>query len=95
MNYRISKRANRDIEAICDYIAKENPKAVDNLDQRLHEQIKRLADMPALGHRRADVANQRYRFWVVGSYVIAYRIEHTALIVVRVLHGARDFRKLF
>ena len=95
MNYRISKRADRDIEAICDYIARDNVTAADKLDQRLHEQIKRLSDTPALGHQRADVPDPRYRFWVVGNYVIAYRMQRSTLIVVRVVHGARDFRKLF
>jgi plasmid stabilization system protein ParE len=32
-------------------------------------------------------------FWVVGNYVIAYRMERSTLMVVRVLHGARDFRE--
>jgi plasmid stabilization system protein ParE len=48
-----------------------------------------------MGHTRADVKDKRYRFWVAGSYVIAYRMEAHELVVVRVLHGARDFRRLF
>jgi len=51
--------------------------------------------MPGMGHQRADVSNPRYRFWPVGNYVIAYRVERSTLIVVRVVYGARDFRKLF
>jgi len=31
----------------------------------------------------------------VGNYVICYRLERETLIVVRVVHGARDFRRLF
>jgi plasmid stabilization system protein ParE len=27
--------------------------------------------------------------------IVAYRVNRSALIIVRVLHGARDFRKLF
>jgi plasmid stabilization system protein ParE len=46
-------------------------------------------------HRRADVSDPQYRFWSVGNYVIAYRIEGDEVIVIRVVHGARDFRKLF
>jgi plasmid stabilization system protein ParE len=36
MTYRISRCANADIEAICDYIAKDNPDAADRLDLRIH-----------------------------------------------------------
>ena len=95
MNYRISRRADADIEAICQYIAKDNPDAADRLDQRMHEAIQQLARVPGLGHRRADVQDGRYQFWNVGQYVIAYWVEQKELIVVRVIHGARDFRKLF
>lgn len=54
MNYRISKRADRDIEEICDRIALDNPSAADSFDLKLHDQIKRLSEMPGMGHQRAD-----------------------------------------
>lgn len=95
MKYRISRRANADIESICDFIAHDNPAAADDLDGRIHLAIKTLADFPGMGHGRPDVANRRYLFWAVGNYVVAYRVQASELIVVRVLHGARDFRRLF
>jgi len=95
MNYRISRKANSDIEQICDAIADDNPDAADRLDEKIHGAIERLAEFPGMGHTRADVDDKRFRFWVVGKYVIAYRVESDELLVVRVVHGARDFRKLF
>lgn len=44
---------------------------------------------------RADVRNPRHRFWNVYKFVIAYRPDKEPLIVARVVHGARDFRRLF
>jgi toxin ParE1/3/4 len=95
MKYRISRRADSDIERICDRIAEDNPDAADRLDDRIHHAIQQLAEVPGMGHSRSDVEDERYRFWVVASFVIAYRIEKSELLVVRVLHGARDFRRLF
>jgi toxin ParE1/3/4 len=95
MSYRISRRANTDIVRICDRIAKDNPTAADRLDEEIHEAIQLLAKFPGMGHRRADVRDNRYLFWAVGSYVIAYRVKGKKLVVVRVLHGSRDFRRLF
>lgn len=95
MKYRISRRANADIEALCDRIAENNPDAAEELDERLHEAIKLLARFPRMGHTRADVTDPRYLFWAVGKIIIAYRLEDKELLVVRVVHGARDFRKLF
>lgn len=95
MRYRISIRANRDLEHIFDFIARDNIDAAERLDERFHNSIKTLAQFPRMGHRRQDVQDRRYLFWNVGTYVIAYRIERKTLIVVRVLHGSRDFRRQF
>jgi plasmid stabilization system protein ParE len=39
MNYRISRRADADIERVCDRIAKDNPEAADRLDDQIHQPI--------------------------------------------------------
>lgn len=95
MKRRISRRADMDIDSIYNRIATDNPEAADRFDERIHEAIKLLAKVPGLGHTRDDVQDKRYLFWVVGSYVIAFRIEKKELVVVRVVHGARDFGRLF
>lgn len=95
MNYRLSRRADADIETICARIAKDNPDAAERLDERIHSAIQMLAQFPGMGHTRADVQDKRYLFWAVGNFVIAYRVDPKGLVVIRVVHGARDFRKLF
>jgi addiction module RelE/StbE family toxin len=95
VNYRISRQADRDLRQIGDYIAADNPSAADRMDERIHQAIQQLAKFPELGHRHPNVDDERYRFWTVRPYVIAYRIERGELIVVRVIHGAREFRRLF
>lgn len=95
MTYRISRKADADIERICDAIAEDNFEAAERLDEQIHRAIELLARFPGLGHSRIDVKDKRYRFRAVGSFVIAYRMEKQELVVVRVVHGARDFRRLF
>ena len=91
MKYRISRRADNDIERICDRIAANNPNAAERLDERLHHAMQLLGRFPGMGHARKDVKDDRYLFWAVGDYVIAYRVEGNAILVVRVLHGAQTF----
>ena len=79
MKYRILRRADKDIEAICNYIAQDNVDAADRLDERLHAIIQVLAEFPKMGHRRADVSAPEYLFWVEGNYVIAYRTRGKTL----------------
>ena len=95
MKYCISRKADTDIERICDYLGADNPDAADRLDQEIHRAIQLIAKFPGMGHSRPDVKDKRYLFKAVGNCVIAYRLEKKELVVVRVVHGARDFRSLF
>lgn len=56
MSYRISRLANSDIEAICDYVARDNSEAADRQDLRIHSTIEMLSQFPKLGHMRKDVS---------------------------------------
>jgi len=55
-----------------------------------------LARFPETGHKRADVqTSEPVLFWPVGSYVVAYRPVPRPVIILRILHGARDLDALF
>jgi len=94
MNHRVSPRADTDINSIWNYVAQDNPAAADRVEQEIQEAIEKLAKNPNFGHFRDDIAPPQYRFYRVFSYLIIYRIEEDTLIVVRVIHGARDLPKL-
>lgn len=89
-----SARAQRDIWELWEYIAADNITAADKLCDKIKAAVELLGEMPGAGHTRPDVKDQRYRFWSVRPYVIVYRYTSRTLTVIRVLHGARDFRKL-
>jgi plasmid stabilization system protein ParE len=89
-----SPAAHRDIVAIWEYVAERNLSAAERLVERIDADLRRLARLPGIGHTRPDIQDTRYRFWVVArSFVLAYRCDDATLTVVRVLHGARDFRQ--
>lgn len=94
--YVLTKRADRDLDAIWDLIERTNGVGVaDRIERELHSAMEMLADHPLMGHQRVDVPNPNYRFWNVYRFVIAYRTDKNRVHVSRVVHGARDFRKLF
>jgi plasmid stabilization system protein ParE len=57
MTYRISRKAQKDLEQISDYIAKTNPEAAEQLDAQLHQAMQLLTQFPGMGHTRADVSD--------------------------------------
>ena len=94
--YRITRRADRDLEAIWRRVAHDNGVEVaDRIERELHDAMAVIAAHPHAGHTRADVRNPQYRFWSVYSFVIAYRANANPVTVSRVVHGGRDFKKLF
>ena len=88
-------RARRDINATWDHIAADNVQAADRVADQIERAVRMLAELPGAGHIRHDVRDPRLRFWTVKRYVIAYRYTSRTLTVLRVLHGARDFRQIF
>lgn len=94
--YVLTRRADRDLDQIWKRIAQRNGVNVaDRIEQELHEAMQLLADNPRAGHIRPDVKSPEYLFWSVYSFVIAYRPATNPLTISRVVHGARDFKKLF
>jgi len=87
--------AQHDLQQAWDYIAADSVRAADRLRERIHHAVDLLAQMPGIGHRRPDVPESIYRFWTVRPYVIGYRYTSRSLTIVRVVHGARDFREIF
>jgi plasmid stabilization system protein ParE len=93
--FSIRPQAKVDLLEIWDYIARDSIEAANRLADRLDAAVVRVAEWPGIGHSRSDVNDPRYRFYSVGNYIIAYRVEKSAALIIRVVHGARDFRKLF
>ncbi|MGB7550370.1 MAG: type II toxin-antitoxin system RelE/ParE family toxin [Chromatiaceae bacterium] len=90
----LTHQARRDLIAIWNYIADDNPIAADHLLDSLDERINQLADHPFLVPLRRDIAPD-LRYLVVHNYLLLYRATLDAVEVVRVLHGARNLKTLF
>ena len=77
-------------------VARELDAHADRLAQRMEVAFRLLARFPETGHKRADVqTSEPVLFWPVGSYVVAYRPVPRPVIILRILHGARDLDALF
>ena len=89
------RAARRDLREISDYIKASNPAAAANIVREVDAAAQLLATVPSIGHRRPDVRNPAYRCHGVGPYIVVYRYDDDHLFLVRIVHGRRDFKKLF
>jgi len=85
--------AETDLLEIWAYIAQDNPSAADKLLDDVGKVCRRLAEHPEAGPNREELA-RNLRSFTVGNYVIFYRPITDGIIVIRVLHGARDLPEL-
>jgi len=92
--FRLSPEAARDIEDIWAYIARDSVRAARRVRLGLLAACRRLAQHPALGHRREDLTDKPVLFWPVYSYLIIYNPATEPLEIVRILHGAQDIPRL-
>lgn len=88
-------QARVDLLEIWHRIAANNISSAHRVIEEIEAAVDGLVVMPGKGHTRTDVDDPRFRFWPVKPYVIAYRYDSSTVIVERVVHGHRDFRKLF
>ncbi len=89
MRVTMSPLAERDLEAIGDYIAEDNPWRALSFVAELRAQCAKIAKAPQAYRARPDLA-EGLRSCAHGSYVIFFIATKARLTIVRVLHGAID-----
>lgn len=58
-------QARKELIQLWEYIANSNLSAADRLRDRIIVDVRKLAEMPGLGHARADVTKPDILFWKV------------------------------
>ncbi|MGA1851731.1 type II toxin-antitoxin system RelE/ParE family toxin [Sphingobium yanoikuyae] len=94
MKVELSAEAERDLVAIADHIAQDNPPRALTFLHELRDKCLGLASFPEafpLVERYADLGIRRR---VHGRYLIFYRVEPDRVIVLHVRHGASDYLPL-
>lgn len=79
-----------------DFLAADSPGAASRLAAAFEEALSRLAVHPALGRLPRDewLIALGYRILIVEEHLVFYVVTPGAVLVHRVVHGARDFRRL-
>lgn len=94
-HYLLTPLARDDLVAIYETIRHDKPETARRILSEIRSAIRHLAQMPGMGHIRADLTDDdSLRFWPIYSFLIVYRSSSRPLQVLRVLHGARDVRRI-
>jgi toxin ParE1/3/4 len=95
---RFLPAAERDVDAIADYIAKDSVDAALRFYDAVRSDARKLAEMPGMGPTWdfESPAHADVRFWPVRGFpnhLIFYRPAPDGIEVIRVIHGARDLER--
>jgi toxin ParE1/3/4 len=97
MDFRVAAQAESDLDEIWYFLATQssNIDVADRVIDSITARFALLALQPYIGRRRDEDLRPGVRSFVVGDYVIAYRVDCDNVLILRVLRGSRDIEALF
>lgn len=97
MAHRLAAQAERDLDEIWLYVAKESASidVANRLIDTITGRCVTIGKFPSIGRRRDEDLGPEYRSLSVGEYVIIYRFDDDSVLILRVVHGRRDLEALF
>lgn len=95
--YRFAERARDDLDEIWVTIAVDNVDAADRVTDQIHATAALLASNPNMGRARPELLPELRSFPTKTPYIIYYAPEPKGkgVVIVRVLHHARDVESAF
>ncbi len=94
---QIDSVAKTDLAGIAKYIGLENhsPDVARRFVDDIHEKFETYARQPLMGEPRPELGDELRSFTFKKNYVVIYRPLDDGIDVLRIVHGARDYPKLF
>ena len=85
-----TQRARGDLRAIHTYIARDSKRYADGVISRIKARTRRLSAWPLSGSIVPEWNTPDLREVYSGQYRVIYRVEKDRVLILTVLHGARQ-----
>lgn len=86
--------AAEDVRLLEDWIARDSLLNAVDFTDRLVGSVDKLVHAPLLGRVVPEFAQERLRELIFRGYRIVYSVEGSVVTILRVVHGARDLRRM-
>jgi toxin ParE1/3/4 len=94
MGLTFSPLAEDDLSRIEDYVGRDSPERALSFIARLRGRCAKIAAFPEAAPLRPEVG-EGIRMVPFGRYLIFYKADGRDILIVRIVHGARDYSSLF
>jgi toxin ParE1/3/4 len=89
-----ARSAVNDVKSVRDYIARDSEAYAERFVQKIVEAVEKAGAFPRVGRRVREADADDIREIVFGNYRIIYRDEEARVLVLMVIHGARDLTQV-
>jgi plasmid stabilization system protein ParE len=94
MKLVLTDEARADLVRIADWIARDNPRRAVTFIDELEAHCAQIPKSPLAYPLVPGHEGNGLRRAVHGNYLIFYRVESGQVVVIHILHGARDFEAI-
>ena len=93
---RLLSIAEQDLVDIVSYLAAENSRAAAEVLDHIEARLAALQSHPFVGRvpHNPKLTALGYRVLVIDNYLVFYKVKGNAVLVHRILHGARDLLRV-
>jgi toxin ParE1/3/4 len=82
-----------DLEDIRNYISRDSEYYAARFVEKIIEPVEGLEKLPKMGRFVPEAEGQNIREVLLHNYRIIYRVETECILVLSIIHGARDLRQ--
>ncbi|MBI4725692.1 type II toxin-antitoxin system RelE/ParE family toxin [candidate division TA06 bacterium] len=90
-----SYEATEDLDALAEYIAKDSLFYAAAVAQEILDVSRSLNDFSERGRIVPELGNPKIRELIIRDYRLIYSIEQVRVVIVALVHGARDLKALW
>lgn len=93
---RLLSIAEQDLVDLVSYLAAESPRAAAEVLDHIEARLEALQSHPFVGRvpHNPKLTALGYRVLVIDNYLVFYKVKGNAVLVHRILHGARDLLRV-
>jgi toxin ParE1/3/4 len=93
---RFIRTAEDDLTEIIIYIAQDSSTAANKLLFHIESSLQKLSEYPYIGviPQENIIAGAGFRYLVVDNYLVFYIVEDNTVFIHRIIHGARDYKRI-
>lgn len=84
-----------DLESIANFISRDSPYYAASFVRETRDCARSLSRMSMRGHVVPEIGDRQIRQLIIQSYRLIYKVDVSRVVVLAIIHGARDLKSVW